>query len=375
MHSLAVLRHEIGARGFGRRPTARIIGELCLHLGITACGIAFFLAGRGILLCTAGLLLCSAGSLGVATNCHSASHHATSRSRWLDRALTYFGFPFFLLVSSEWWRRRHLSVHHPRPNVLGIDDDIDFGDWLQYTQADPPGRLGLTRRSRTLRCCAAVLIPGLLLLHLQQKSWRHLWSQICLGPAAKRQAAIVDLLGLILGVTFWLVLPLFFLPPWEVLLFLAVRNVLLSFGLFAAFAPAHWPEEAAALSMELRDEDPVRILTAATIDFRAGTLAGLFLSGLDHHIEHHLFPEISYVHYPALSRLVESYCLRHGYPYRRLSWGEAILKSIRNLFRPKEVIRRRDELAAFALPLPRTGVLGLGLGRPLPQENDALDSI
>ncbi|HYH56951.1 MAG TPA: fatty acid desaturase, partial [Anseongella sp.] len=39
------------------------------------------------------------------------------------------------------------------------------------------------------------------------------------------------------------------------------------------------------------------------------------LGGLNFQIEHHLFPRISHVHYPALSKIIRENCLRHDLPY------------------------------------------------------------
>ncbi len=40
------------------------------------------------------------------------------------------------------------------------------------------------------------------------------------------------------------------------------------------------------------------------------------MGGLNFQIEHHLFPDVCHVHYPALARVVEAACLAHGIPYR-----------------------------------------------------------
>ncbi|MFN5135020.1 MAG: fatty acid desaturase, partial [Chitinophagaceae bacterium] len=37
--------------------------------------------------------------------------------------------------------------------------------------------------------------------------------------------------------------------------------------------------------------------------------------GLNFQIEHHLFPRISHVHYPAISKIVEAKCKEHQLPY------------------------------------------------------------
>jgi linoleoyl-CoA desaturase len=45
------------------------------------------------------------------------------------------------------------------------------------------------------------------------------------------------------------------------------------------------------------------------------TLINWFVGGLNYQVEHHLFPRISHVHYPALSKIVLETCQEHGLPY------------------------------------------------------------
>jgi linoleoyl-CoA desaturase len=39
------------------------------------------------------------------------------------------------------------------------------------------------------------------------------------------------------------------------------------------------------------------------------------LGGLNYQVEHHLFPNISHVHYPAISGIVKQVCLEFKMPY------------------------------------------------------------
>jgi len=53
-----------------------------------------------------------------------------------------------------------------------------------------------------------------------------------------------------------------------------------------------------------------------TVDFSRGNrLIGWFVGGLNYQIEHHLFPKICHVHYPELSKIVESVCHDFGVRY------------------------------------------------------------
>jgi linoleoyl-CoA desaturase len=43
---------------------------------------------------------------------------------------------------------------------------------------------------------------------------------------------------------------------------------------------------------------------------------GWFVGGLNYQVEHHLFPNICHVHYPAISHIVERTAKEYGVPYR-----------------------------------------------------------
>jgi linoleoyl-CoA desaturase len=53
-----------------------------------------------------------------------------------------------------------------------------------------------------------------------------------------------------------------------------------------------------------------------TVDFaRDNRALGWLIGGMNFQVEHHLFPRISHVHYPAVSRVVESTCREFGVTY------------------------------------------------------------
>ena len=56
---------------------------------------------------------------------------------------------------------------------------------------------------------------------------------------------------------------------------------------------------------------------ATTANFATHSrLATLLLGGLNYQREHHLFPRIAHVHYPALAKMVQEVCAEHGVPCR-----------------------------------------------------------
>jgi linoleoyl-CoA desaturase len=56
---------------------------------------------------------------------------------------------------------------------------------------------------------------------------------------------------------------------------------------------------------------------------RRSRIVSWLLGGLNFQIEHHLFPRVSHVHYPAISRVVEQTCREFGirYTVHRSFWA------------------------------------------------------
>ena len=88
-----------------------------------------------------------------------------------------------------------------------------------------------------------------------------------------------------------------------------------------------------------------------TLNFRTGLLGRFMCSGLEYQIEHHFFPQVSYVHLRAMQPMVQAWCEEQGIPYRQLGWGEAIWKSWLAFVKPKAVV---EEVEALRLPVSRT---------------------
>jgi linoleoyl-CoA desaturase len=65
-----------------------------------------------------------------------------------------------------------------------------------------------------------------------------------------------------------------------------------------------------------------------TSNFAVGNkLVHWYTGGLNHQVEHHLFPRISHVHYPALSKIVKETCEAFGITYNEHRTVFAAVKS------------------------------------------------
>lgn len=350
--ALTALRTEFRNRGWNQRPVGPVLLELAVHVGLALGGIAIAVFAQPWWLRVLGMLISTYGSVGVGTNTHTATHYAASRHRWVNEVLTYFGYPFFLMLGATFWRHRHITLHHANPNVMGIDGDADFTPFFASTEEEVKKGIGYFGRYQH------IMFPFFAWLnsYLRQiGSWRHLRA-ILSDKSRRRTAHWADLIVMSLHIVVWFVIPSFYFPVLHVIGFNLLRIGMLGYPLYFVLAPGHYPEEAMCIAKGDWKKDFVLLQTATTINFSTGFLGSLICSGLQYQIEHHLFPGYSHIYYKRMSPMVREFCVRNGYPYRSYSWPEAVLKTFAIFSKPKHVYANVDELrAAVQQELSRAG--------------------
>jgi linoleoyl-CoA desaturase len=220
--------------------------------------------------------------------------------------------------SSYTWDHKHNTIHHTYANIADHDDDIDLG-WF--------GRLAPTQRRLWFHRAQHFYLW--VLYGLMPIKW-HVWDdfrdvargRIGLHRFARPRGLKLGMFigGKTLFMCMAFVVPALVHPFWQVLLFYAltcwINGVLIS----VVFQLAHAVEQA---EFPLPDQVTGRMPSdwavhqvQTTVNFaRRNKVLTWFLGGLNFQIEHHLFPRISHVHYPRISRLVESACRRFDLTY------------------------------------------------------------
>jgi linoleoyl-CoA desaturase len=335
--ALAKLRREIAARGWNRKATVRVTGELLLNLAAAAGGIWVFVHYCSLLVRVCAMIVSTAGSMGAATNTHTSSHYATSRRRWVNELLTYVGYPFLMGVSACHWWHKHIVLHHPAPNVIGVDSDVNLGPWFARTDEEVRRASGWRRfYYERLQWLVFPLAIPFILFSMQVEGW-HVMIRGLRRPAGRKTKLWIDLAAVTSHYVLWIVIPLAYFTPAHVVGFYLLRMGLMGCTMFAVLAPGHFPSEAACLRDTDANRSDLLLQTAATVNFRTGWIGRMVCSGLEYQIEHHLFPSISHVYYPKLAPLVEQFCQVQGLPYRTYSWDVAIVKCLRMFRSPSPV--------------------------------------
>ncbi len=247
---------------------------------------------------------------------HDGGHHAYSDRPWVNRLMT---MSLDILGGSSYvWARKHNSIHHTYSNIVGHDDDISIGILGRLAPEQP--RLAVHRFQHYYLW----LLYGLLPLKWQLYDD---FRDVLLGKVGGHRLArprgwnlAVFLGGKAAFFTLSLVVPLLLYPVSTVLWIYLVSSIVQGVTLSLIFQMAHCVEDAA---FPMPHADTGRIekdwavhQVETTVDFgRKDRVLSWFAGGLNFQIEHHLFPQICHVHYPALSQVVEETCREFGVRY------------------------------------------------------------
>jgi linoleoyl-CoA desaturase len=276
------------------------------------------------------LALPLAGLLGLCTALigfnimHDGGHGAYSRRQGINvlmaASLDLIG------GSSYLWHWKHGVLHHTYPNVSGLDGDVELGVLGRLTPHQ--------RRRAHHRWQHAYIWPlyGMLAIkwHLfddfRDLIAGRIGSQRIPRPRGRELAILVG--GKLAFFTLAFGIPMLVHAPWVVVAYYGVAALVLGMALSLVFQLAHCVEEA-AFPLPAADTHRLERPWAAhqvetTVDFlRRSRVAAWLLGGLNFQIEHHLFPRICHVNYPALSPLVEQTCREFGIRYHehRTLWA------------------------------------------------------
>lgn len=276
---------------------------------------------------------------------HDANHSGLSRRPWINRAV---GATLDMLGASSYvWRIKHNVVHHTYTNVAGADDDLEAGPFARLSPGNP------RRRAHRIQHLYLWLLYGA--LHLKWV-WVDDWVALATGRVARhplRRPPAGELAILVGGkltyVAWALVIPALFHPILDVIVLNLIGSLVAGVTIAVVFQLAHCVEEA-EFPAEAAGSFAAHQL-ATTVDFAPGNrLLGWYVGGLNFQVEHHLFPRVSHVHYPALARIVADVAARHGLRYRVVPTIRGAIAShfrhLRRLGRPAVVGEPAGEPAA-----------------------------
>jgi linoleoyl-CoA desaturase len=268
-----------------------------------------------------GLLTGVLGAFG-----HEAIHRAFAKERWINNLMIYFSD--FVGRSSYKYSQVHI-MHHTYTNVDEQDPDINLHPILRV---HPHQKKYFWHKFQHLY---AILVYSLAAFHtvynflgyskyFKNKNWR---------------VKTLFWISKIWHVLVFLVVPIWFLGLETGLA--GYISFMISAGLYfsAIIQPSHLfggseftqpnPE-----TNKLEEEWTTRMIQATSNYANGNKWLSIFYAGMDYHIIHQIFPQISMIHYPELNKIIKEYCQQKGLNYvEHKNLPDALINHFRFLYK------------------------------------------
>ncbi|MFF1279945.1 fatty acid desaturase family protein [Streptomyces sp. NPDC058299] len=325
----ARLSRRIAEAGLFERRPGYYTARLGTVIALLAAGWGTFLAlgDSWWQLAVAAFLALVFGQVALAA--HDLAHRQVFRRR---RPSETWGRLFGNLgigMSYGWWMNKH-TRHHAHPNHEELDPDVapEILVWSTGQARSSRGVARLIGGHQALLFLPLLTLEG---LNLHVSSVRALRS-----PAVKNR--LLEGTLLLLHIAGYLTALFLVLSPGKAVAFLAVHQALFGVYLGCTFAPNH-----KGMPTFTGDEQPDflrrQVLTSRNV--RGGRLTDVLLGGLNHQIEHHLFPSMPTPHLRRARPLVRAYCAEVGVPYHETGLIRSYREALTHLHRVGEPIRRQ----------------------------------
>jgi fatty acid desaturase len=250
---------------------------------------------------------------------HDAGHHQIFRTRKPNDVVGLLHANLLIGLSYGWWVSKH-NRHHKNPNHEGMDPDIAPGA-LTFTGEDTHARSGLPRLLAKYQ--AWFFFP---LLTLEALSL-HIASVQALLNGEVRRTAVESVLLAVHGVAYIGGL-LLLLSPLQALVFVLVHQGLFGIYLGCSFAPNHKGMPTLTTAEQL---DFLRRQVLTSRNVRGNWFVDNLLGGLNHQIEHHLFPSMPRPNLPKATVLIKGFCAERGVAFAETSLVESYAMVLRHL--------------------------------------------
>ncbi|HOS48105.1 MAG TPA: acyl-CoA desaturase [Bacteroidia bacterium] len=247
---------------------------------------------------------------------HDGAHGSYSKNKHLNNIMSYS--LNIMGGSSFMWKIKHNVIHHSFTNIEGVDDDIMVGPLMRINEQQKKYWI------HRFQHIYWVLLYGLtyfvwIFWNDFQKYFTHK-----IGPTPIRKMKLSEHIGFWLTkigyLTFFIILPAYnhgilaTLAGYAVVLFVTGLVIAVIFQLAHVVEDTKFPAPDPT-SNKIENEWALhQIYTTANFATNSKTISW-FMGGLNFQVEHHLFPKISHIHYPQISKLVRETCQEFNVQY------------------------------------------------------------
>ncbi|NAS29576.1 acyl-CoA desaturase [Flavobacteriaceae bacterium R38] len=260
------------------------------------------------------------GMAGVGMNVmHDGNHGSYSSKPWINKLM---GASIYILAGNVYnWKVQHNVLHHTYTNIHGHDEDLDAGRIMRFS------RHAEWHRFHKFQHFYSVLLYGLLTINwaitTDFKQMRgYLKRKLSYGkfPNPVKEWSLL-IVTKIIYLSIWIVLPMIVLDIawWKVLIGFFVMHYTAGLILSIVFQLAHVIEDVDTMvpdkSGTMKNTWAIHQLFTTANFSTKNKVVNWFTGGLNHQVEHHIFPNISHIHYTKISKIVKDTAREFNLPY------------------------------------------------------------
>lgn len=247
---------------------------------------------------------------------HDGAHGSFSRYKWINSLAS--NFANFLGASQHMWKMKHNVIHHTYTNIHGVDDDIEARPLLRLCDEQPRYKI---HRYQHFYFWAAYSLLYIYWIFVTDYT-KYFSGRIGVTPLRKMTVKehLYFWFYKLAHAFIFVAMPIYVVgfTPW--LIGFLSMGLVTGFVLSIVFQLAHTvehthfpvPNDATG---KMEDEWAIHQVKTTANFATQNKVVSWLVGGLNFQIEHHLFPKISHVHYPAISKIIKKACQDYGIPY------------------------------------------------------------
>ncbi len=265
---------------------------------------------------------------------HDACHGSFSSKPWVNKL---FSHSLEMLGShAPIWKFKHNVLHHTWTNIDGLDDDIAKSPFLRHCESQALKPMHKFQHVYMFGLYAISTIWWL----FGNDTIKYFKREVNLQPLPKFTVYehFTFWVSKIIYLLIYLVYPATLFGWGSAFLLFFVLHASLGILLSLVFQMAHAVDGIHFENVEVYDR-PVekipnewaihQIMTTSNFATRSW-LATWFMGGLNFQVEHHLFPNISHVHYPEVNKILKGLCNEFNVKYNEVpTFWQSIQSHIR----------------------------------------------
>lgn len=250
---------------------------------------------------------------------HEGGHGSFSQHRWVNRVSAYF--LNVLGGNAHYWSIKHNINHHTYTNVEGMDSDIDVRPFMRLHEGQP------WQWYHRFQHIYWVILYGIsYLVWIFYDDFQKYLTGKATPDAERKWLSFKE------HVVFWftkltymgvyMAIPILLVGWQSWLIGFMIITFTCGLAISIVFQLAHVVEGTDFHNLQEGNSSQEWAVHQISTTSNFGTSNKLLfwlMGGLNFQVEHHLFPRISHIHYPAISKLVKETCDEYHIAYHEYS--------------------------------------------------------